>query len=102
MYEDDDEANTLSLQEATESQENSDIVHIQSSDDKKKLSNIIYVQKRIKKQEHEESVKGFLYEATPRSKLNQFMKGSDNPEVTATKRQNKKGLLKTRINISSP
>ena len=36
MYEDDDEANTLSLQEATESQENSDFVHIQSSDDKKK------------------------------------------------------------------
>ena len=102
MDEDDNEANTISLQEATESQENSDIVHIQSSDDKKKLSNIIYVQKRIKKQEHEESVKGFLYEATPRSKLNQFMKGSDNPEVTATKRQNKKGLLKTRINISSP
>ena len=35
MYEDDDEANTLSLQEATESQENSDIVNKQSSDDKK-------------------------------------------------------------------
>ena len=38
MYEDDDEANTLSLHQATESQENSDIVKNQSSDDKKKSS----------------------------------------------------------------